>query len=137
MQTVEQNDPGAVTSAGPDAIAPFAQSRLNLYASGYFHNISAIPYPAGSVLSSGVKVISGTAPDSGASYTDVNGVYAVFRQSDLSSPTPFQPGATKNWVQALLSSSSGTPFFKGLTGQSLVAAGGDIPGYSDLGLAHS
>jgi ABC-type phosphate transport system substrate-binding protein len=131
--TVEQNDPGAVTTAGADAIAPFAQSRLNLYNSGYFHNITSIPYPQGAVLTSGVKVISGTAPDSAASYTDVNGVYAVFRQSDFASTTPFQPGATKNWVQALLSTTAGTPFFKSSAGQALIAAGGDIAGYNDLG----
>ena len=61
----------------------------------------------------------------------------MFRQSDLSSTTPWQPGATKNWVQALLSSTTGTPFFKSAGGQALIAAGGDIAGYSDLGLAHS
>jgi len=137
VKTVEQNDPTALTSAGPDAIAPFAQSRLNLFASGYFLNPATAPYPGGSVLSSGVKVISGTAPDGAASYSDTNGVYAIFRQSDLSSTTPFQPGATKNWVQVLLSASSGNPFFKSAAGQALVAAGGDIPGYSDLGNVHS
>ncbi len=137
VKTVEQNDPGAVTAAGPDAIAPFAQSRLNLYASGYFLNPATAPYPGGAPLSAGVKVISGTAPDSSASYSDTNGVYAVFRQSDLASSTPWQPGATKNWVQVLLSSTSGTPFFKGAAGQALVAAGGDIPGYNDLGVVHS
>ena len=137
VKTVEQNDPGAVTTAGPDAIAPFAQSRLNLYAEGYFDNPATVPYPPGSTLSSGVKVLSGTAPDGAASYSDTNGIYAVFRQSDLSSTTPWQPGATKNWVQALLSSVSGTPFFKSAAGQALVAAGGDIPGYSDLGNVHS
>ncbi len=137
VKTVEQNDPGALTTAGPDSIAPFAQSRLNLYASGYFHNPATLPFPGGSALSSGVKVLSATAPDGSASYTDVNGVYAVFRQSDLASTTPWQPGATKNWVQVLLSSSTGTPFFKSAAGQALIAAGGDIPGYSDLGNVHS
>jgi len=132
--TVEQNDPGAITSASSpaDAIAPFSIGRLNLWNSGYFRN-PATPFPGGVVLTPGVHALTGTAPDAAAAYNDTNGLYLVFRNSDAASSTPFQPGGTKNWVQTLLSDPSGNPFFKRAAGQALVAAAGGIPGYSDLG----
>ncbi|MBV8979635.1 MAG: substrate-binding domain-containing protein [Acidimicrobiia bacterium] len=134
--TVEQNDPGAVTGASSpaDAIVPFSIGRLNLWNSGYFHSPTA-PFPGGAALQPGVKALTGTPPDAGSVYDDVNGLYVVFRQSDANSPTPWQPGSTKNWVQTLFSDTTGgTPFFKKPAGQALVAAAGGVPGYNDLGI---
>jgi ABC-type phosphate transport system substrate-binding protein len=130
---VEQNDPTAITAASspPDAIAPFSIGRLNLWNSGYFHNPNSA-FPGGPVLTPGVHALTGTTPDAAAAYTDLNGLYIVFRQSDVADG-PWQPGSTKNWVQTLFSDPSGSPFFKKATGQALVAAAGGIPGYSDLG----
>jgi ABC-type phosphate transport system substrate-binding protein len=132
--TVEQNDPGAITTASSpnDAIVPFSLGRLNLWNSGYFRN-PATPFPGGAVLTPGVKTLAGTTTDTNAAYTNINGLYVVFRQSDASSSTPFQPGSTKNWIQALFSDPAGSPFFKRASGQALVAAAGAIPGYNDLG----
>ena len=131
--TVEQNDPGAITtSSSPlDAIAPFSIGRLNLWNSGYFRD-PAVVFPGGPVLSPGVHALTGATPGGGPVYSNVNGLYVVFRQSDASIATPWQPGGTKNWVQTLFSG-SGTPYFKGAAGQALVAAAGGIPGYVDLG----
>jgi ABC-type phosphate transport system substrate-binding protein len=133
VQTVEQNDPGAITGASSpaDAIAPFSIGRLALWNSGYFHNPATV-FPGGAALTPGVVALTGTAPDAAAAYTDINGLYIVFRQSDTSAG-PWQPGSTKNWVQTLFSDPGGSPFFKKPAGQALVAAAGGIQGYSDLG----
>ena len=132
--TVEQNDPGAITGASSpaDAIAPFSIGRLNLWNSGYFHNPATV-FPGGTALTPGVKALTGTPPDGAAVYDNENVLLVVFRQSDATSTTPWQPGSTKNWVQALFSDPSGTPFFKKPAGQALVAAAGGIPEYNDLG----
>ena len=134
VQTVEQNDPGAVTGASSpaDAIVPFSVGRLNLWNSGYFHNPTTA-FPGGAAQTPGVKVLTATAPDGAAAYDDINGLFVVFRQSDATSTAPWQPGSTKNWVQTLFSDPNGTPFFKKPAGQALVAAAGGIPGYNDLG----
>ena len=66
IKTVEQNDPTAITQASTpaDAIVPFSAGRLALWNSGYFHNRKA--FPGGAVLTPGVKLLSGAAPDAGA-----------------------------------------------------------------------
>jgi hypothetical protein len=132
--TVEQNDPGAVTNASSpaDAIVPFSIGRLNLWNSGYFKDPTVV-FPGGGTLSPGVHGLQGAPPDGTDAYDNINGLYVVFRQSDAAIATPWQPGGTKNWVQTLFSSASGTPYFKSAAGQALVAAAGGIPGYSDLG----
>jgi hypothetical protein len=134
--TVEQNDPGAITGATTpaDAIVPFSIGRLNLWNSGYFHD-PTVAYPGSSTaLTPGVVALTGAPPDSApaGAYNDTNGLYVVFRESDTTDG-PWQPGSTKNWVQALFSDPSGTPFFKKPAGQALVVAAGGIGGYSDLG----
>jgi ABC-type phosphate transport system substrate-binding protein len=135
--TVEQNAPTAITGAAnpADAIAPFAAGRLTLWNAGYFHNPATLGY-GGTVLTPGIKLLTGT-PDGGGSYyksaiTD----YVIFRQSDLSDSTPIEPGGTLNWAKALFSDSGGpTPFFATPIGQSLLAEAGVTPTYNDLGLA--
>jgi ABC-type phosphate transport system substrate-binding protein len=135
VQTVEENDPTSVTlSTSPaDAIDPFSSGRLALYSSGYFHDPS-VAYPGGGSLAPGIKLLTGTPGDSNGIYDDERGLYVIFRQSDFTSSTPWQPGTTKNWVNTLFAASSGTPFFKSAAGQSLVAAAGATPGYADKGV---
>jgi ABC-type phosphate transport system substrate-binding protein len=135
VKTVEQNDPTAITGATTpaDAIVPFSQARFNLWTDGYFHN-PATAFPGSSTaLSSGIKLLSGATPDSGTVYSSPIADYVIFRQSDLASTTAFEPGGTKNWVQTLFSSASGTPLVKSAIGQSLIAASGVTPSYQDLG----
>jgi hypothetical protein len=145
VKTSEENDPTAITSGnfGPaaDAIVPFSGSRLALYNSGYFHD-PATAFPGGAALSPGIKMDTGTvlgpvptgstAPN--VAYDDNRGLFIVFKQKDLSSSTPFQPGIAKNLWQTLFSSSAGTPYFKSAPGQALVAAAGATGGYKDCGV---
>ena len=133
VQTVEQNDPSAITasSAPADTIVAFSAARLNLWNTGYFHN-PVTPFPGGSSLTAGIQLLTGTAPDGAAAYGSTLTHYVLFRQSDTTD-APWQPGSTKNWVQALFSDPSGSPFFKKSAGQALLAAAGITPAYSDLG----
>jgi hypothetical protein len=123
--TSEQNDPTPV-AGDPNALEPFSTARLNVWNNngGYFKNPNTA-FPGGSIVLSGVKAVSG--------WTSQNGIYAVFRESDVSSTTPWQPGSTKNWVKTLFLDPSGTPFFKSPAGLALLAAGGITPGYVDRG----
>jgi hypothetical protein len=135
IKTVEQNDPSVLTS--PDAIIPFSKARLNLYASGYFHDPS-VTFPGGSSISSGAVALTGTTPDGAAAYDSQIKHYVIFRQSDAASTTPFEPGGSRNWVQTLFSNPGGsTPLVAKTSGQALIAASGATPAYVDLGDASS
>ena len=133
--TVEQNDPTAVTSSSSpaDTIVAFSQARLNLWNDAYFHNPATV-FPGGAALTPGVHALIGTAPDGAAAYQSPLTHYILFRNSDATD-APWQPGSTKNWVQALFSDTTagGNPFFKKSAGQALLAAAGITPAYSDLG----
>jgi hypothetical protein len=136
VQTVEQNDPTAITGASSpaNAIVPFSQARLNLWNSGYFYNPATAFPGATSPLVPGVKLLSGTTPDAGAAYSSPITDYVIFRQSDLSSTTPLEPGGTLNWAKALFSDSGGpTPFFATSSTGALLTASGITPAYNDLG----
>ncbi len=137
VKTVEQNDPTAITGASvpADAIVPFSAARLNLYNDGYFHSPSTVFPGNPTPLSPGITLLTGTAPGGGSSYASPITDYVIFRQSDATSTTPFQPGGTQNWVQALFSSA--TAFFKLPAGLALVTASGVTAHYSDLGDVHS
>ncbi len=140
-------DPYATTAvANPDAIEPFSQARLNLYASGYFFNPNVTfgnPPPSGDegVLSPTVKLDTGATPTTNASdgnvwYFDERGLYVFFRDIDYTtqtSTTHFN-GSTKNWVQTLFyNGPSGNPFFKSGAGQTLLASAGVDPDYAFCG----
>jgi ABC-type phosphate transport system substrate-binding protein len=136
VKTVEQNDPTAITSASSpaDAIVPFSQARFNLWGDGYFHN-PATAFPGGSALSAGIKLATGTPPDSGSTYSSPVTDYIIFRQSDTASTTPIEPGGTLNWIQTLFSNPGGAtqPLVETAAGQALIAAAGVTPVYNDLG----
>jgi hypothetical protein len=135
VKTVEQNDPTAITasSSPANAIVPFSAARLALWNDGYFHNPNTV-FPGGTVLTAGVKLLSGAAPDAGATYASPITDYVIFRQSDATSTTPFEPGGAHNWVQTLFSNPGGsTPLVAKSSGQALIAASGVTPVYNDLG----
>jgi ABC-type phosphate transport system substrate-binding protein len=133
---VEQNDPTVIAgqSNPADAIVPIPVGRIALYTDAYFKDPSKAYGTPQTTLSSNVKLLTAAAGDSAASYNGVAPYYIWFRQTDAVSTTPWQPGSTKNWVQTLFSSSTGTPYFKGPIGQALVADAGATPGYQDLGI---
>jgi ABC-type phosphate transport system substrate-binding protein len=135
VKTVEQNDPGALLSAGTpaDAIVPFSSARLDLYTSGYFHDPN-VTFPGGGAVTPGIKLLSGAVPGGGSPYDSEVDHYVIFRQSDATSATAMEPGGSLNWVQALFSNPGGAnPFFAKAAGQALIAAAGTTPNYVDLG----
>jgi ABC-type phosphate transport system substrate-binding protein len=136
VKTVEQNDPTAITGASSpaDAIVPFSSARLNLYNSSYFLNPNTV-FPGGSPVSPGVSLLEGTPGDGNSVYSSEVDHYVIFRQSDATSPTPMEPGGSRNWVQTLFSNPSAptSPFFAKSAGKALVAAAGATPLYNDLG----
>jgi len=135
VKTVEQNDPTAITGASipADAIVPFSAARLTLWNDGYFHNPATVFPGSSSALSPGVKLLTGT-PGDGSVYSSPITDYVIFRNSDATSTTAFEPGGTKNWVQTLFSDPGGSaPFFAKSAGQALIAASGVTPVYDDLG----
>jgi hypothetical protein len=127
VQTVEQNDPSALSS--PNAIAPFSSGRLSLWNSGYFHNPATAPvFPNTSPpLVPGIQLLTG--------YSSPITDYVIFRQKDATLGTAWQPGGTKNWANTLFIGTN--PFVSGGAGSADLAAAGVTPDYSDLGLAHS
>jgi ABC-type phosphate transport system substrate-binding protein len=136
VKTVEQNDPTAITGASipANAIVPFSQARLNLWNDGYFHNPATVFPGAGSPLSPGISLLSGTVPGGGTVYSSAITDYIIFRQSDLADPTPLEPGGTRNWAKTLFSDSVGPkPYFELGSTQTLLAASGVTPDYVDLG----
>jgi len=135
VKTVEQNDPSAITSATvpADAIVPFSQARLNLWGDGYFHNPATVYPGSGTALSSGINLLTGTAPDAAAAYSSGITDYVIYRQSDATSATPFEPGGTRNWVQTLFANANNNALVQTSSGQALIAASGVTPVYNDLG----
>lgn len=160
VKTVEQNDPSAITgSTSPaNAIVPFSSARLALWNSGYFYNPAAAfgtndstagnnghgsPFPqtgSSTALSPGISLLTGTPPDTPDTvYSSPITDYVIFRNSDASSSSPFEPGSSLNWVQALFSnpSSPSNPWFARTSTHALLSAAGITPDYVDLGNASS
>jgi ABC-type phosphate transport system substrate-binding protein len=129
---VEQNDPTAINSA--DAIVPFSSARLKLYLKGYFQDPSQA-FPGGGSVVPNAQLLTGKAPNGSASLSATVDHYIIFRNSDLASSTPFQPGGSLNWVQTLFSNPGGSkkPFVDTSVGQADIAAAGAVPAYADLG----
>jgi hypothetical protein len=140
VQTVEQNDPTAITGASSpaDAIVPFSAGRLNLWNGtagtankGYFHDPATV-FPGNSTpLSPGVSLLSGTPSDSNPVLNIAISDYIVWRAADTTvTNSPYQPGGTLNWVQTLFYDPTGpTPYIDSPEGQALIAAAGVTPTY--------
>jgi hypothetical protein len=135
VQTVEQNDPTAITGASSpaNAIAPFSAARLKLWNDGYFYNPATVFPGASSPLTPGVSALTGTAPDSSAALNYGITDYIVWRAGDTSSTTPYQPGGALNWVQTLFYDPSGpAPYIDTPEGQALITSSGVTPSYGTL-----
>jgi ABC-type phosphate transport system substrate-binding protein len=142
VQTVEENDPTAITlnAAPADAIDPFSAGRLALYNTGYFHDPTAV-FPGGASLTPGILLQQGFTTPGGSThrvagdganvYDDVRGLYIVFRESDNTSTTPWQPGSTLNWVKTLFVGSSA--YVSQSFNAALISAAGATPAYVDEG----
>jgi hypothetical protein len=142
VTTIEQNDPTAITGAGAtnklNAIVPFAAGRLSLWNAGFFHTPGTV-FPGGSALSPNIQLLTGTPDGGGASYVTAIHDYIIFRQSDLSDATAYNPGSALNWAHYLFSStgegSPVTPEFAKSSIGTLIGYAGVTYNYVDLGLA--
>jgi hypothetical protein len=140
---VEQNDPTAITSLpaaqSVNAIVPFSAARLALWNSSYFHAPTS-SVSAGAVLTPGVNLLTATADGNGtAAWTGAINAYIIFRQTDLASTSPFEPGSSLNWAEALFSNPSNPsvqPYFQNF-GAADIAAAGFTPSYLDHTTAFS
>ncbi|HJQ05938.1 MAG TPA: hypothetical protein VJ872_10860 [Nocardioides sp.] len=153
---VQQNDPNTITSATSpaDAIVPFPKGRFDLYNAGYFHNPnqpynSTTSFGAGTALSAaGIKLqVPGTGSVAADAFAATIPYYIVFRESDASSTTAWQPGSTLNWVKTLFFNADydftnpsaptnpPAPFVASQQGQQLLTDIGLTPSYQDCGNA--
>jgi len=140
---VQQNDPSSITgltaAQRPNAIVPFPRGRYKTLLAGYYAdptttNAYNLPGHRTKLLADGIKlldldstqdVISDSAP-----YGGDFAYNAIFRASDLASTTPWQPGSTLNWVEALFYNPDGpAPFVKTDAGKALLEAAGVTPEY--------
>jgi ABC-type phosphate transport system substrate-binding protein len=159
--SVEQNDPSAITgltgttspysttcspNCAADAIDPFSAGRLNLWKGlsgntlsgqspntniGYFHDPNT-PFPgAGSSLSPGVSLLTGTPPGGGTAYDDHFNLYVIYRWSDQTASKGWQSASGLNWAISLFCNptnvDSFTPFFQTLEGKILISQAGINP----------
>jgi hypothetical protein len=144
-QGIEENDPFAITNLSatdaPNAIIPFSGGRLALWNKGYFHNphtpFNNNPFPGGAVLTPGISLKTGVAPDAAPGYTDNRGLFITWRASDDSAPIWANNSTSKNWVHELfLNTSTTVKSFLGnsITGSGPVNDSGATYGYQDCGV---
>jgi ABC-type phosphate transport system substrate-binding protein len=167
---VEENDPEAIdqSSSPANAIEPMSSGRLNLYQGingsangiaggpsgfgGYFKDPSCafgVTTPAACVgaaktLAPNVKYWTTGTPSSGTLFNINRSLFVYFRDVDVNSATPFQPGSSLNWVRTLFYNPcsgaghttgcttvggiqygpGGPPYYATSAGQSLIASAG-------------
>jgi hypothetical protein len=136
-RTVEEHDPtGIYADPTPgDAIEPFSSGKLTLINSGYFAN--GVNYTGtgaanGAYTPGFLTLESGTPGDTNPNYNSSRGLYFVVRQTDVTSTTPFEPGGTQNFVQALLT--GGGTGIQSTNGQSELTYAGFTPDFADCGI---
>ncbi|MDZ4267411.1 MAG: substrate-binding domain-containing protein, partial [Mycobacterium sp.] len=148
---VQQNDPVSITSL-PDAqrknaIVPFPRGRYRTLNTGYYtqtfdgqktNNYNTETGHRTAASAAGIQLLNG------ASDADVNqpsapyggnfAYNAIVRESDLNDETPWQPGSTLNWVEALFYNPDGpAPFVRTPAGEALLLAAGVTPDYHVFG----
>lgn len=162
---VQQNDPTAITNLPEaqrkNAIVPFPRSRATVVNNGYYTvaedgSSKTNPYNGArnytgkftrngltlgrhrlSASASGIKLLAPASSTAGESapYGQNFALRAIFRESDLNDPTPWQPGSTLNWVRTLFYNPGGEaqPFVNTPAGRALVEAAGQVPTYRVYG----
>lgn len=144
---VQQNDPTAITSLDEakrkNAIVPFPRGRFRVLNTGYYtdpsvtnaYNLEPERTP---ISAAGVKLLDADSTSdvnaATAPYGGNFGYNALVREDDLTSKTPWQPGSTLNWVQALFYNPDGpAPFVRTPAGRALLTAAGVTPDYHVFG----
>ncbi|WP_148615624.1 substrate-binding domain-containing protein [Nocardioides rubriscoriae] len=154
---VQQNDPTAITNLPEaqrrNAIVPFPRGRFRTLNSGYYTQTKelegTLAVPKTNLYNSdpghrtpanagGIQLLDGDSNSDVASPTAPYGgnfaYNAIVRETDLTSTTPWQPGSTLNWVQALFYNPDGpAPFVRTPAGEALLTAAGVTPDYHVFG----
>lgn len=174
VTNVEENDPEAINSSGDaaDAIEPMSGGRLDLFlgklsdgtsngVGGFFRDPSCPFNPAesttpagcttaGATLAPQVKFWNTGTPSSGSLFDVTRSLYFYFRDLDINSTKPFQPGSSLNWVRTMFyNPCSGTghttgcvtiggtqygpggqPYFATSAAKSAISASGIVPAYA-------
>jgi ABC-type phosphate transport system substrate-binding protein len=144
---VQQNDPTAITSLSEaqrkNAIVPFPRGRFNTLNAGYYTdpattNAYNLTPHRSSISAAGLQLLDPASTADNASpaapYGGNFGYNAIIRESDLNDPTPWQPGSTLNWVEALFYNPDGpAPFVNTPAGKALLQAAGVTPDYHVFG----
>jgi len=151
---VQQNDPTSITGLTTDAlrknaIVPFPRGRYRTLNTGYYtttsdglktNNYNTEPGHRTPASAAGIKLLNG---DSNVDLAQPSAPYggnfaynAIVRESDVNSTTPWQPGSTLNWVQALFynpEEGGPEPFVRTPAGEALLTAAGVTPDYHVFG----
>jgi len=176
VANVEENDPEAIdqSSSPANAIEPMSSGRLNLFQGingsangspsgpsgfgGYFKDPSCgfgVTSPAACVgsaktLTPNVKYWTTGTPSSGTLFNINRSLFIYFRDVDVNSTVPFQPGSSLNWVRTLFYNPcsgaghttgcgivnginygpGGPPYYATSAGQALIASAGINATYS-------
>ncbi|KQW48858.1 hypothetical protein ASC77_09025 [Nocardioides sp. Root1257] len=143
VQKVQQNDPTTITAL-PDAtrknaIVPFPKGRYELLGAGYFRDPAPVynsDSPSAALSNAGIKLQTG-----GSNFIADIPYYIVFRESDVNSSTPWQPGSTLNWVETLFYNPDydpadpdpdvTPPFVASAAGKAIIQSIGLTPLYAD------
>lgn len=174
VTNVEENDPEAIDASGDsaNAIEPMSGGRLNLFlgklsngtgngVGGYFTDPSC-PFPpaeastpaacvgTAATLTPNVRYFTTGTPSSGQLFKISRPLYLYFRDADIASTLPFQPGGTLNWVRTMFYNPcsgaghtagcvtlgtttygpGGPPYLASAEAQSSTSASGIVPAYS-------
>ena len=148
---VQQNDPTAITglteALRKNAIVPFPRGRFRTLNTGYYtvtadgtktNNYNTETGHRTPASAAGVQLLDGNSNADVASPTAPYGgnfaYNAIVREKDYNSTTPWQPGSTLNWVQALFFNPDGPePFVRTPAGEALLVAAGVTPDYHVFG----
>jgi ABC-type phosphate transport system substrate-binding protein len=136
---VEEHDPRGITSQvshtdvngntvnKQDAISPFSVGRHNLIQTGYFDHTLTIKGGTSPVLANTVALETG-----GSAYNLNRFLYIIVRQSDVTSPTPFLPGGSQNWVTTFFGSA--TSWYGKAANAALFTSAGVTQSWVDKGM---
>ncbi|WP_134741378.1 substrate-binding domain-containing protein [Nocardioides sp. 503] len=148
---VQQNDPTAITALPEaqrkNAIVPFPRGRFRTLNSGYYtvtsdgsktNNYNTENGHRTPASAAGIQLLDGTTNtdvlQASAPYGGNFAYNAIIREDDLLSDTPWQPGSTLNWVEALFYNPDGPePFVRTPAGEALLEAAGVTPEYHVFG----
>jgi hypothetical protein len=133
-----------VVNDGYYTVATDGDNQTNPYNGGRTYTGTSVSTPSGATLgnhriaasASGIKLLASTSTGTTAAdpYGQNFALRAIFRERDLNSTTPWQPGSTLNWVRTLFYNPGGAePFVRTPAGRALIEKAGQTPSYQVFG----